>query len=57
MIDGKLTHKDITEYCCSHYCNEYDCEYMKGYCRIREFSLEECNDCVDRNCRSCKNYK
>ncbi len=56
MIDGKLTQKDITQHCSSHYCNG-QCEYMKEYCHIREFTLAECNECLDGRCRDCKNYK
>jgi hypothetical protein len=57
MINGKLTQKDITQHCSSHCCNERDCEYMKEYCRIREFVLTECNECIGGCCRGCKNYK
>lgn len=57
MINGKLTQKDITEWCSSHYCNEHNCEYLRNYCHIREYALEECNECISNNCRSCKNYK
>lgn len=57
MIDGKLTQKDVTEWCSSHVCNEHDCEYMRGYCHIREHVIDECNDCIRGYCRNCKNYK
>lgn len=57
MIDGKLTQKDIAQHCSSHYCNDHDCEYMKEYCHIREFTLEKCNECMEGLCRGCKYYK
>ncbi len=57
MIDGRLTQKDITQYCSSHYCNEHDCEYMKEYCHIREFVLTECNECLEGRCKDCRYYE
>lgn len=57
MIDGKLTQKDVTEWCSFHVCNEHDCEYMRGYCHIREHVVDECNECTRGYCRDCKNYK
>lgn len=57
MIDGRLTQKDITEHCSSHYCNKHDCKYMKEFCRIQEFVLAECNKCVNGHCKDCKYYK
>lgn len=57
MIDGKLTQRDITVWCVSHYCNSDGCKYMDNWCHIREYTFEECNECIERSCRHCKNYK
>lgn len=52
-----LTQKDVTEWCSSHVYNEHDCKYMQGYCHIREFVIEECNECTKGHCKRCKYYK
>lgn len=57
MINGKLTQKDVTEWCSSHYCNEHNCEYMREYCHIREHVIDECNECIKGNCKRCDKYK
>lgn len=57
MTKRKLTQKDITEHCSSHYCNSHDCKYMENYCHIREYVLDECNECVKQNCHGCENFR
>ena len=40
MIDGKLTQKDITEWCRSHKCTDEDCKYMiNGGCYIMDSTI------------------
>lgn len=57
MINGKLTQKDITLWCTSHYCNSDNCKYMTDWCHIRDYALEECNECIDKSCRRCDKYR
>lgn len=56
MLNNKLTQKDVTQWCSSHYCNEHDCKYMSEYCHIREFVIDKCNECIDKSCKKCDKY-
>ena len=57
MIDGKLTQTDITLWWTSHYCNSDNCKYMTDWCHVRDYALEECNECINKSCRRCDKYR
>lgn len=58
MIDGKLTQKDVTEWCRNHKCTDEDCKYMiNGGCYILDYTIDSCQYCIDGICRGCRHYK